>query len=440
MVTTRFAPSPTGYLHVGNIRTALFNYLITRKATGQFILRLDDTDPVRSRQEYIDAIYEDLEWLGLTWDRVEQQSQRLERYRQVTQHLIEEGSLYECFETPQELEIKRKVQLKMGKPPVYDREALTLSDKEKSCKRETAKGYWRFKLDGHRIDWTDGIQGDVSIDSASVSDPVLIRADGQYLYTFASVVDDHDMQISHVVRGADHITNTAVQIQIFGQLGSMIPKFSHHSLLLDREGEPLSKRIGGLAIRELRQAGLEALPILSQLAFAGSSQAIAVKFSQDEIIDAFELKSFNRNPTRYDDQILWVLNAEFFREVPYSTVESRIVDLGIPPNEGQRLWDCVKGNITQLCDVLDWWQVFALGAKPVIRDGDRDFVIWALSLLPDLPFHEDTWVNWTKNISAQSDRRGRKLFMPLRLALTGKEMGPDMSQIMPLIKSLPKIT
>ncbi|MBL4628221.1 MAG: glutamate--tRNA ligase, partial [Roseicyclus sp.] len=274
-VVTRFAPSPTGFLHVGNLRTALFNFLIARKAGGQFILRLDDTDPERSTQEYADAIQEDLEWLGITWDRIERQSARFDRYAAAADDLRAKGRFYEAWETPTELDLKRKKQLNMRLPPVYDRAALALSDDAKAALRaERGQGVWRFRLDHERIEWTDGILGDLSIDAASVSDPVLIRADGQVLYTIASVVDDTDMGVTHVVRGSDHVTNTATQIQIMSALGHGVPSFAHHSLLTGPQGEALSKRLGTLALRDLRDAGMEPMALLSHMARIGSSQPV----------------------------------------------------------------------------------------------------------------------------------------------------------------------
>ena len=264
MTTTRFAPSPTGYIHIGNLRTALMNYLIARKAGGTFILRIDDTDPERSKEEYVDGIKRDLEWLGLHWDRTERQSERLDRYHAAADQLRGMGRFYEAFETPTELDLKRKKQLNMGKPPVYDRAALTLSDAEKDALRaERGDGVWRFKLDQERIEWNDGILGDISIDAASVSDPVLIRGDGQILYTLASVVDDTEMGVTHVVRGSDHVTNTATQIQIIEALGGSVPAFAHHSLLTGPQGEALSKRLGTLALRDLREQGVQPAALLS---------------------------------------------------------------------------------------------------------------------------------------------------------------------------------
>ena len=253
MTVTRFAPSPTGYIHVGNLRTALMNYLIAKKAGGKFILRIDDTDPERSKEEYVDQIQRDLEWLGLEWDVMERQSLRLDRYAEAADKLRDMGRFYEAFETPTELDLKRKKQLNMGKPPVYDRAALALSEAEKDALRaERGDGVWRFKLDHQRIEWTDGVLGDISIDAASVSDPVLIRADGQVLYTIASIVDDTEMGVTNVVRGSDHVTNTATQIQMIQALGGTVPAFAHHSLLTGPQGEALSKRLGTLAIKDLR--------------------------------------------------------------------------------------------------------------------------------------------------------------------------------------------
>ena len=272
---TRFAPSPTGYIHVGNLRTALMNYLIARKSGGQFILRLDDTDQERSKQEYADGIMQDLDWLGLHWDRVEKQSLRMGRYREAAEQLRAAGRFYECFESPVELDLKRKKQLNMHKPPVYDRASLGLSDAEKTARRaEGRDGYWRFLLNQNRIEWPDGILGSISIDAASVSDPVLIRADGQVLYTFASSVDDIDMGVTFIVRGADHVTNTATQIQIMQALGGQVPSFAHHSLLTGPQGEALSKRLGTLSLRDLRSKGVEPMALLSLMARLGSSQPV----------------------------------------------------------------------------------------------------------------------------------------------------------------------
>ena len=325
MTVTRCAPSPTGYLHVGNLRTALFNFLIARKAGGQFILRLDDTDPERSKPEYADAIKQDLDWLGITWDRIETQSSRLDQYAQAADRLREIGRLYEAFETPTELDLKRKKQLNMGKPPVYDRAALDLPEAEKDALRaERGSGVWRFKLDRARIAWADGILGDISIDAASVSDPVLIRGDGQVLYTIASVVDDTDMGITHVVRGSDHVTNTATQIQIIEALGGTVPAFAHHSLLTGPQGEALSKRLGTLALRDLRESGVEPLALLSHMARLGSSDPVELRSSIDELVEGFDLARFGSAPTKFDVDDLYPLTAKHLHGLDRADVRSRL--------------------------------------------------------------------------------------------------------------------
>ncbi|MBT2129730.1 glutamate--tRNA ligase [Aliiroseovarius lamellibrachiae] len=435
MTTTRFAPSPTGYIHVGNLRTALFNYLIARKSGGQFILRLDDTDPERSKQEYADAIMQDLEWLGLTWDRVEKQSDRLARYEAAAQELRDNGRFYECFETPVELDLKRKKQLNMHKPPVYDRSALALSDEEKAKLRaERGQGHWRFKLNQERITWTDGILGDISIDAASVSDPVLIRGDGQFLYTLASVCDDIDFGITNVVRGSDHVTNTATQIQIIEALGGTVPSFAHHSLLTGPQGEALSKRLGTLALRDLREQGVEPLALLSLMARLGSSQPVELMSSLDEIADGFDLSNFGAAPTKFDEQDLFPLTAHHLAAKPYADVADTVTALGVPADQGEAFWNVARENITVLKDLAPWWELCSTGADPVIADEDKEFVAEALGLLPNGPFTGDTWGAWTKEVKAATGRKGRGLFMPLRKALTGMDHGPDMSALLPLLQ------
>jgi glutamyl-tRNA synthetase len=435
MTNTRFAPSPTGYIHVGNLRTALFNYLIAAKSGGQFILRLDDTDPERSKQEYADAIMEDLEWLGLTWDRVEKQSDRLDRYEAAAQELRDMGRFYECFETPTELDLKRKKQLNMGKPPVYDRSALALSDDEKTKLRdERGQGHWRFKLDHTRINWTDGILGDISIDAASVSDPVLIRGDGQFLYTLASVCDDIDFGITNVVRGSDHVTNTGTQIQIIEALGGTVPSFAHHSLLPGPQGEALSKRLGTLAIRDLREQGVQPMALLSLLARLGSSQPVELRSSLDEIIEGFDLSTFGAAPTKFDVQDLFPLTARHLASLPVDAVADKLDAIGVPTDMADAFWSVARENITTLGDLEGWWILCRDGAEPLIDDEDRDFIAQAMTLLPDAPYDADSWSNWTQAVKEATGRKGKGLFMPLRKAVTGMERGPDMSSLMPLLQ------
>ncbi|MDO5620513.1 MAG: glutamate--tRNA ligase [Paracoccus sp. (in: a-proteobacteria)] len=435
MTTTRFAPSPTGHIHVGNLRTALMNYLIARKAGGTFILRLDDTDRERSKQEYADGIKRDLEWLGLHWDRMERQSDRLDRYAEAAAQLRGEGRLYEVFETPVELDLKRKKQLNMGKPPVYDRAGLALSDADKDKLRaEGREGYWRFRLDHERIEWPDGIIGDVSIDAASVSDPVLIRADGQVLYTFASSVDDTDMGVTHIVRGADHVTNTATQIQIIRALGGTPPAFAHHSLLTGPKGEELSKRLGVLSIRQLREEGVAPEALLSLMARLGSSQPVALRLSLDELAEGFDLSQFGASPTKFDAEDLWPLTRERNQALPFDAVRDRIAALGVPDDLAERFWRVASHNITKLDDLAGWWQIFSTGADPVIDPEDADFIAQAMTLLPEGPFTDATWGEWTAAVKEATGRKGKGLFMPLRKALTGQAHGPEMADVMPLLQ------
>ena len=435
MTTTRFAPSPTGYIHIGNLRTALMNYLIARKSGGTFILRIDDTDPERSKQEYVDAIKQDLEWLGLHWDKVERQSDRLDRYHAAADQLRDMGRFYECFETPTELDLKRKKQLNMGKPPVYDRAALALSDADKDALRaERGNGHWRFKLDQERINWTDGVLGDISIDAASVSDPVLIRADGQFLYTLASVVDDVDMCVTNVVRGSDHVTNTATQIQMIQALGGTVPTFAHHSLLTGPQGESLSKRLGTLALRDLRASGVEPAALLSLMARLGSSQPVEIRSTLEEIAEGFEISQFGSAPTKFDADDLYPLTHKYLQGLELAAVSDEVAALGVPSELAEQFWSVTRENITTRKDLAAWWDMLSNGADPVIDEEDRDFVAQAMALLPDVPFNAETWKSWTTAVKDATGRKGKGLFMPLRKALTGQAHGPDMSALMPLIQ------
>ena len=438
MTVTRFAPSPTGYLHIGNLRTALFNYLIARKAGGQFILRLDDTDGERSKPEYVDGIKADLDWLGLHWDRVERQSERLERYAEQAEALRAAGRFYECFETPSELELKRRKQLNMGRPPVYDRAAMGLDDAAREKLRADGRaGYWRFRLDHERIEWADGILGDLSIDAASVSDPVLIRADGQVLYTFASSVDDMDMGITHVVRGADHVTNTATQVQIIAAMGGTPPAFAHHSLLTGPQGEALSKRLGTLSLRDLRAQGVERMALLSLMARLGSSQPVVLAESLDEIADGFDLAQFGAAPTKFDTADLWPLTRQHIQRLPFAAVADRIAALGVPQEIAPRFWEVMRENVDRLDDLGDWWALCRDGAAPEIAPEDAEFVAKALTMLPPRPWGPETWRDWTGAVKAATGRKGKALFMPLRKALTGRGHGPDMADLMPLLQQTP---
>ncbi|WP_425091852.1 glutamate--tRNA ligase [Tropicimonas sp. S265A] len=440
MTTTRFAPSPTGYIHVGNLRTALFNYMIARKQDGTFILRIDDTDPERSKETYVDAIKQDLEWLGLTWDRVERQSERLDLYAAAANELREKQRFYEAFETPTELDLKRKKQLNMGKPPVYDRAALALSEEDKaSLRAERGQGVWRFLLDHARIEWTDGILGEISIDAASVSDPVLIRGDGQVLYTLASVVDDTDMGVTDVVRGSDHVTNTATQIQIMAALGHGHPNFAHHSLLTGPQGEALSKRLGTLALRDLRENGIQPMALLSLMARLGSSQPVELASSLDDLIAGFDLGTFGSAPTKFDENDLYPLTARHLQTLPFAAVADDIAALGVPADIAERFWEVMRANITTKHELAEWWALCRDGATPQIADEDRAFVVQAFEALPPLPYGPETWGTWTTAMKEATGRKGRALFMPLRLAVTGRKRGPEMADLMPLLQTAPKV-
>ena len=438
MTTTRFAPSPTGYLHVGNLRTALFNFLIARKACGIFILRLDDTDPARSTEEFADAIKEDMEWLGLAWDRIERQSTRLDLYKAAAERLRDAERLYEAFETPAELDLKRKKQLNMGRPPVYDRAALKLSEDEKGILRaERGQGVWRFRLDHERIEWQDGILGETSIDAASVSDPVLIRQDGQVLYTLASVVDDTEMGVTHVVRGSDHVTNTATQIQIIKTLGGHVPEFAHHSLLTGPQGEQLAKRLGTLSLRDLRARGVEPMAILSLLARLGSSDPVELCGSVDELVAGFDIGRFGAAPTKFDENDLFPLTARHLSALDFAEVADEIAALGVSDDLARRFWEVVRGNISVKADMAGWWELFKDGAVPKVAEDDHEFVALALSILPEPPFDETTWASWTADVAERTGRKGKPLFMPLRRAITGRDRGPEMADLMPLLKKTP---
>ncbi len=436
---TRFAPSPTGWLHIGNLRAALFNHAIARQRGGTFILRIDDTDPERSKEQYVEGVKADLTWLGLIWDRIERQSERLDRYAAARDRLIDMGRLYECFETPTELDLKRKKQLNMGRPPVYDRAALALSEAEKDRLRAERSPHWRFRLDLERIEWEDGILGPISIDAASVSDPVLIKADGQVLYTFASVVDDTEMAVTDIVRGSDHVTNTATQIQIINALGGTVPRFAHHSLLTGPQGEALSKRLGTLALRDLRARGIEPMAILSLMARLGSSDPVELRHSVREVVDGFDLSHFGAAPTKFDPADLEPLTARYLASLPVSAVAEHLRAAGVPDDLADAVWHVVRENIGTIHEVADWWRVFSEGAVALVDPEDEAFVKTAFDLLGDPPYDAGTWAHWIEAVKAATGRKGKGLFMPLRKAVTGRARGPEMADVMPLMQVRPRL-
>lgn len=427
-VKVRFAPSPTGKLHVGNIRAALVNWLFARQQNGTFVLRIDDTDVERSTRENEEAIKTDLEWLGLQWDETFRQSERFDRYHEVVEQLKASGRLYPCYETADELDMKRKIQMGRGLPPVYDRSALALTaDEIKAYEAEGRRPHWRFKLDvPARVEWTDLIRGPVSIDMESVSDPILIREDESYLYTLPSVVDDMDVGITHIVRGEDHVTNSAVQVQIFEAVGGKAPEMAHFALMTGKSGEGLSKRHGAMSIGEYREeAGLEPMSIVSLLARVGTSEPIEAFTSAETLIAGFDFGKFSRSSAKLDPADLEMLNAKILHMLPYEAVKDRLDGVS------EVFWAAVQPNLNKLSDIADWKAIIDGPVTPVIEDPEH--IAKVKALLPEGEITGDTWGEWTGVIKAELGVKGRALFMPLRQALTGQNHGPDMSVLLPLI-------
>lgn len=427
-VTVRFAPSPTGKLHVGNVRAALWNWLFARNQGGKFILRIDDTDEARSTKAYEDGIKQDLTWLGLLWDETFSQSDRFAEYDAATQKLKQAGLLYACYETPEELDRKRKLQRARGLPPVYDRAGLNYTDEQLATfKAEGRAPHWRFKLSQQPVSWDDLIRGETVVDTASVSDPVLIRADGQYLYTLPSCVDDLEAAITHVIRGEDHVTNTAVQVEIFKALGGSAPQFAHHSLLVGADGEGLSKRLGSLSIEGMRDGGLEPAAITSLLARLGTSEPVAAEASLKVLADGFSFKTAGRAPARFNDDDLDGLNAKLLQSVEFADIAERLNALAV----SEPLWAAVRGNINRVKEAADWRVIVEETIEPIIEDAD--FCSTAAGLVPDGPLTAESWGAFTSALKEQTGAKGKKLFMPLRLALTGQKSGPDMGPLFALI-------
>lgn len=428
MIRTRFAPSPTGAPHLGNLRTAVFNALLARRAGGRFILRIDDTDRERSEQRFADAIRADLDWLGLQWDAEFVQSERMALYEAAAARLKASGRLYPAWESAGDLALMRRRLLAAKRPPVYDRAALRLSEAERTELMATRPPHWRFRLEPGFIEWDDGLRGPQRIAAEAVSDPVLIREDGQFLYSLCSVVDDSDMGVTDVVRGADHVTNTATQIQLFEALGAAPPRFAHHALMVGPGGEKISKRLGGLSVADLREAGAEPAAILSWLARIGSSRPVEPLWSAAEAAEGFTLSGFGAAPVRADPADIMQLSAKMLRDAPFEAVRARL-----PAEVTEGFWLAVRPNIDRLEDVLDWRAV-AAGATPKIAPEDADFVAEALALLPPRPWGAGTWAAWTGAVKAATGRKGRALFLPLRRALTGRDHGPEMAAFMPFLE------
>jgi glutamyl-tRNA synthetase len=427
-VVVRFAPSPTGLLHVGNARTALLNWLFAKKMGGRFLLRIDDTDAARSTKAFEEAIYRDLGWLGLSHDGTDRQINRLAIYSTAFYKLQAAGRVYPAFETEAELERQRSLAAARKQPPVYNRASLEPANKAK-WEAEGRKPHWRFKLSRSRVSWTDLVRGPVEIDTATMSDPVLVREDGAFLYTLPSVADDVDMGVSHVVRGEDHVTNTAAQIEIFQALGAAIPKFAHFPLLVGAGGEALSKRLGSLSLESLREDGIEPLAVASYLAKIGTSDPVEPRQSLGELAEEFDFAKIGRAPAHFVGEELDALNARTLHAMPYSAVARRLPVLdGV---SGEAFWDAVKPNLIKLSDAAGMARLVTGPVTPVIEDAA--LAAGAADLLPPEPWDESTWGAWTKAVSAQTGAKGRGLFHPLRLALTGLERGPELKKLLPLI-------
>ena len=441
-VIVRFAPSPTGRLHVGNIRTAILNWLFARKSGGEFRLRLDDTDLERSTPEFAEGIREDLAWLGLEWTREDRQSERTEHYTAAAKLLGARGRLYACYETEDELDRKRKRQLARGMPPIYDRSGLKLtSDERDKLEREGRRPHWRFRLDNSEaelgtaplptiVSWNDLVRGDQTVDVGSVSDPVVIRANGTFLYTFTSVVDDAELGTTHIIRGEDHITNTGVQSQLFEALGKEAPAIAHHSLLIGTDGKALSKRLGALSIERLRAGGLEPMAVASYTALIGTSDPIAAHANLDELASLFAFEKISMAPARFDVEELKALNARLLHKQPYASVEDKLRALSA--DGGPVFWEAVRGNLSVLSDAVTWGEIIMGDIKPIIEN--KELTDKAAALLPPEPWNDTTWATWIGALKAASGGvKGRSLFHPLRLALTGLEDGPELKMLLPLI-------
>ncbi len=430
-VHVRFAPSPTGKLHLGNIRAALFNWLFAKKNGGHFLLRSDDTDQARSTAAFEAQIKDDLAWLGLTHDSYARQSERFPIYDEIAAALKAEGLLYPCYETAEELDRKRKLQRARGLPPVYDRAALELSDAERQAyEDEGRQPHWRFKLARREVHWDDLIRGETKLDTATVSDPVLIREDGQYLYTLPSCIDDIDFGITHVVRGEDHVTNTATQIEIFEVLirlrgKGQMPAFAHHSLLVGKDGEGLSKRLGSLSIESLREQGFEPEAITSLLGRLGTSDPVEPILDLGTLADGFDFGRMGRAPARLDLAELEQLNAKVLHQMPFDRVADQVSPMGVDAE----IWPVIHGNLTRLEDAKAWVGVLRGEIDPVIADEDRPVVAAAAAQVPDRPLTEEDWNALVTAVKNETGAKGKKLFMPLRLALTGLPHGPEMAPI-----------
>ena len=445
-VKVRFAPSPTGNIHIGNARTALFNWLFAMQNGGDFVQRFDDTDLARSKQEYADAILYDLHWLGIFQDATEYQSQRFGLYEDAVDRLKRAGVLYACYETPEELDLRRKVRRTRGLPPVYGRESLQLTHAQiAEYEADGRRPHWRFLLPNFRgdplqserteVSWTDLVRGEETIDLASLSDPILIREDGTFLYTLPSVADDIDMGITHVIRGDDHVTNTGVQIALFKALGAEPPEFGHHNLLTTASGEALSKRTGALSIASLRESGLEPMSVASLAVLTGTSENVVAAPSMAELSKRFDIAGTSKSAAKFDPDDLNALNRDFLRQMPFSDARDRLAALAVFGDHAEDFWLAVRGNLDKLSDATEWWRILQQGpdTPPELSDKDKEYVRTAFDLLPQEPWDRNTFKAWMDEVKEQTKRKGKMLYAPVRLALTGLQSGPELADLLPLL-------
>ena len=429
-VITRFAPSPTGHLHVGNIRAALHNWLWARKMGGKCLLRIDDTDTVRSEERFVEAIRADLSWLGLEMDGEVRQSARFDLYEEKFASLRAAGRVYPCFESAQELDLRRKVLLGRGLPPVYDRAALALSAGEIAAKEAAGETpHWRFKLDHDApIEWTDLVRGEQHFDPKLLSDPVIRRADGSWLYMLPSVIDDIDMGVTHVLRGEDHVSNTATQLQMFVALGGKVPQFAHMALLTGAEGK-LSKRLGAVGVGELREAGVEPITIMALLARLGTSDPVQPVTGFEPLIESFDFAHFGRAPARFSDDELFGLNAKVVHMLPFEAVAERM-----PAQIDSEVWPVIQPNLEIVTQARDWVPVLSGEIQtPALDEEERAYLAQAVTVATSIDFANDPWQALTSALKAATGRKGKALFLPLRMALTGMDHGPDMAALLPLL-------
>ena len=429
-VTTRFAPSPTGTLHVGNIRTALHNWLLAKRSGGRFLLRIDDTDVARSREEHVEAIRADLAWLGLHPEREERQSARFAIYEAAFEKLVAAGRLYRCYETAQELDLKRKVLLGRGLPPIYDRGALALTESDHAARAAAGEApHWRFLMDHETpIEWVDGIRGAQHFDPRQMSDPVVRRADGSWLYMLPSVIDDIEMGVTDVLRGEDHVSNTATQVQMFAALGATVPNFAHEALLTGAEGK-LSKRLGSLGVAEMRESGIEPEALIALLARLGTSDPVDAALDAEALAESFDLGRFGRAPARFDDAELARVNAAVIHRLPFARVAERL-----PEGMGEAAWEAIRPNLSTVAEAAEWWRVVTGPiAAPQFDAETRAFLDQATTEAATLDWSLDPWTALTGALKEMTGRKGKALFLPLRQALTGMDHGPDMKALLPLI-------